>query len=274
MASVLTFTIHSSLLCHAGSANVVSMRITISKDAAGLGHQAALEAACTINDAIARNGEARIVLSTGSSQFETLAELVHMDVDWSRVTMFHLDEYLGLDAGHPASFRKYLLERFISLVPLKAYHLVEGKEAQLPELGRLLNEKPIDLGIIGIGENGHIAFNDPPADIATDEPYIIVTLNDACKRQQVGEGWFPTVDDVPAKAVSMSCRQILKCHHIVSAVPHRVKAKAIHDTLTAKAVTADIPATMLRTHPHWSLFLDTDSASMLTLDEIAKVERL
>ena len=155
------------------------MRITISKDAAGLGHQAALEAACTINDAIARNGEARIVLSTGSSQFETLAELVHMDVDWSRVTMFHLDEYLGLDSGHPASFRKYLLERFISLVPLKAYHLVEGKEAQLPELGRLLNEKPIDLGIIGIGENGHIAFNDPPADIATDEPYIVVTLNDA-----------------------------------------------------------------------------------------------
>ena len=181
--------------------------------------------------------------------------------------MFHLDEYVGLPVTHVASFRKYLTERFVSLVPLKAHHFVEGDPAQLPELGRLLTEKPIDLGLIGIGENGHIAFNDPPCDFDSEDPYIVVNLSDTCKRQQVGEGWFATVDDVPRQAVSMSCRQILKCNAIISAVPHAVKARAVRDTLYSHTVRNTVPATLLKTHPAFSLFLDSDSASLIDDDD-------
>ena len=166
------------------------MEVRICHDADSLGAAASRKCAQIINRAIAEKGEARIILSTGASQFETLSHLVSEDVDWNKVTMFHLDEYVGLPESHAASFRKYLKERFISKVNLKAYHLVEGRKEQLEEISRLLCEKPIDLGLIGIGENGHIAFNDPPCDFDTQEPYIIVNLNDTCKRQQVGEGWF------------------------------------------------------------------------------------
>ena len=239
------------------------MEVRICKDALSLGQSAARYSARVINRAVEAGREARIILSTGQSQFETLEALVREDVDWSRVTMFHLDEYVDLPEEHVASFRKYLKERFISKVPLKAFHLVEGKADQLPALSKLLGERPIDLGLIGIGENGHIAFNDPPCDFDTDEPYIIVDLNETCKKQQVGEGWFSSVDDVPRQAVSMSCRQILKCRTIVSAVPHKQKAVAVRNTLYSKVITNTVPATLLKTHPDFHLFLDVESASLL-----------
>ena len=239
------------------------MEVRIYHDADSLGAAASRKCAQIINRAIVENGEARIILSTGASQFETLSHLVSEDVDWSKVTMFHLDEYVGLPESHAASFRKYLKERFISKVNLKACHLVEGRKEQLEELSRLLCEKPIDLGLIGIGENGHIAFNDPPCDFDTQDPYIIVNLNDTCKRQQVGEGWFASVSEVPAQAVSMSCRQILKCINIVSAVPHKVKAEAVRNTLSSNVVTTTVPATLLKTHGIFTLFLDEDSASLI-----------
>lgn len=239
------------------------MEVRICHDADSLGAAASRKCAQIINRAIAEKGEARIILSTGASQFETLSHLVSEDVDWSKVTMFHLDEYVGLPESHAASFRKYLKERFISKVNLKAYHLVDGRKEQLGDLSRLLCEKPIDLGLIGIGENGHIAFNDPPCDFDTQEPYIIVNLNDTCKRQQVGEGWFATVSEVPSQAVSMSCRQIMKCLNIVSAVPHKVKAEAVRNTLYSKVVTNTVPATLLKTHGNFTLFLDEDSASLI-----------
>lgn len=244
------------------------MRLVICHDAECLGRRAACEAAGIIRDAIAQSGSARMILSTGASQFETLARLVEEDVEWRKVEMFHLDEYVGLDESHPASFRRYLMERFVSKVPLKAYHPVDGVPEHLEVLSEELSRRPVDLGLIGIGENGHIAFNDPPADMETDEPYIVVTLDDACRRQQVGEGWFSCVDDVPRQAVSMSCRQIMKCRAIVSAVPHEVKRTAVRNTLYAPEVTADVPATLLRTHPRWTLCLDEDSAYGLDVDRI------
>lgn len=239
------------------------MEVRIYHDADSLGAAASRKCAQIINRAIVEKGEARIILSTGASQFETLSHLVAENVDWTKVTMFHLDEYVGLDETHMASFRKYLKERFILKVNLKAYYLVEGRKEQLEELSRLLCEKPIDLGLIGIGENGHIAFNDPPCDFDTQDPYIIVNLSDTCKRQQVGEGWFADTSEVPPQAVSMSCRQILKCLNIVSAVPHKVKAEAVRNTLYSKVVTNTVPATLLKTHENFSLFLDEESASLI-----------
>ena len=239
------------------------MEVRIYHDADSLGAAASRKCAQIINKAIGEKGEARIILSTGASQFETLSHLVAEDVDWSKVTMFHLDEYVGLPESHAASFRKYLKERLISKVNHKSYHRVQGRKEQLGELSRILCEKPIDLGLIGIGENGHIAFNDPPCDFDTQEPYIVVNLNDTCKRQQVGEGWFASVSEVPAQAVSMSCRQIMKCLNIVSAVPHKVKAEAVRNTLYSKVVTNTVPATLLKTHGNFTLFLDEDSASLI-----------
>lgn len=236
------------------------MEITISKDAVSLGRAAAEFSAKVINDAIGRKGHARIILSTGMSQFETLSALIEEDIDWSKVEMFHLDEYVDLPETHIASFRKYLKERFISKVSLGAYHLVEGK-AELPALIRELEKEEIDLGLIGIGENGHIAFNDPPCNFHTRDSYIVVNLSDTCKAQQVGEGWFATPADVPAQAISMSCYRIMQCRVIVSAVPHKVKARAVANTLASKVVTNMVPATLLKTHPEFYLFLDEESAS-------------
>ena len=190
--------------------------------------------------------------------------LVQEDVDWSKVVMFHLDEYAGLPEAHPASFRKYLKERFISLVPLGAYHLVDGDPASIPDLTNELRKAPIDVGLIGIGENAHIDFNDPPANFETKEAYITVNLNESCKRQQVGEGWFASVEDVPAQAISMTVFQIMQCRHIVSSVPHKVKAKAVYDTLCSSQAVPEIPATILKTHSSFDLFLDKDSSSLIT----------
>lgn len=240
------------------------MNIHIQETAQQLGQQAAHLTAQYLREAISKNGSARLILSTGSSQFETLHALVQEDVDWSKVVMFHLDEYAGLPEAHPASFRKYLKERFISLVPLGAYHLVDGNPASIPDLTNELRKAPIDVGLIGIGENAHIAFNDPPANFETKEAYITVNLNESCKRQQVGEGWFASVEDVPAQAISMTVFQIMQCRHIISSVPHKVKAKAVYDTLCSRQAVPEIPATILKTHSSFDLFLDKDSSSLIT----------
>lgn len=239
----------------------MNIHIDISDNADELGMRAAGKIASLIEEAINKKGKARIILSTGMSQFETLSHLITYDLPWEKVEMFHLDEYVGLDENHPASFRKYLKERFVSKVNLKAAYFVEGVDA-IPSLTRELRKEEIDVGVIGIGENGHIAFNDPPADFTTGEAYKVVTLDRRCREQQVGEGWFRTIDEVPAEAITMCVKEIMKSKHIVSAVPHEVKAEAIYNTITGR-ISQDVPATILKTHPDWNLFIDKDSASKL-----------
>ena len=238
------------------------MEIRIASTPELLGQNAAKHAARLLNQAIAERGEARLLLSTGASQFETLKALVKEPVQWDKVTMFHLDESVNLPETHSASFRKYLKERFISQVPLKAAYLVDGTEAGIADVTAALRKAPIDVGLIGIGENAHIAFNDPPADLNTKEAYIIVNLDDRCKRQQVGEGWFATVDDVPKQAVSMTVYQILQCRTILSCVPHAVKADAVYKALYAPQ-DAMTPAAQLRSHPDWTLYIDRYSADKI-----------
>lgn len=242
------------------------MKIQILETPAALGQAAALQAAKVLNEAIAKNGQARLLLSTGQSQFETLQALLATDVDWRCVELFHLDEYIDLPISHPASFRRYLNERFISKIQLKAVHFVDGEgdiQTTIRALSAAVTAEPVDLGLIGIGENAHIAFNDPPADFTTAEPYIIVSLDDDCKAQQVREGWFPDLAHVPARAISMSVRQILKCKTILSCVPHAVKANAVRRTLESP-VSNQVPASILKTHPDVTLYLDEASASGLS----------
>ena len=242
----------------------MNINISISSTAAENGRKAAVKAAELINAAIREKGHARIILSTGASQFEMFENLVKQDVDWSKVEMFHLDEYVGLPETHIASFRKYLKERFVNIVHPGAAHFVgEGDvEKNIEELTRELRKDVVDVGLIGIGENGHIAFNDPPADFDATEAYRVVNLDHKCRMQQVGEGWFATEDDVPKQAISMLPKQIMACKAIVSVVPHKVKAKAVYDTIT-QPVNNMVPATLLKTHPQWYLFIDADAASML-----------
>lgn len=228
-----------------------------------MGNEAARLIAEKLNAAIAQKGEARLLLSTGASQFEMMDALIHMPVDFAKVTMFHLDEYVALPVTHIASFRKYLQERFVDKVPLKEAVFVNGEgdvEANIAAITARIREAPIDVGVIGIGENGHIAFNDPPADFDTEASYKVVNLDERCKRQQVGEGWFATVDDVPKQAISMTVKQIMACDSIVSVVPHAVKAEAVKNTLE-RDVTNLVPATIMKTHPDFNLFLDSESAA-------------
>ncbi|NLK13430.1 MAG: glucosamine-6-phosphate deaminase [Spirochaetales bacterium] len=243
----------------------MSITITIADTPQELGKKAAKRIVDLLQAAIKEKGGARIILSTGASQFDTLEALLHSDVDWSKVEMFHLDEYVGLPESHPASFRKYLKERFVSKINLKAAHYVDGEgdiKGKIAKLSARIKEKPVDVGVIGIGENGHIAFNDPPANFDTTEPYMVVELDDRCKQQQVGEGWFATLNDVPKTAITMSPKQIMACKHIVSAVPYAVKAEAVYNTITSK-VDPMVPATLLKTHPDWSLYVDRESAAKL-----------
>lgn len=235
---------------------------------AELGQTASEKAVSLITSTIQQKGEANIILATGASQFEVLKGLVAApDIDWSVVTMFHLDEYIDLPVSHPASFRKYLRERFEEQVsPLKAIHYVAGDtgnpHAECERLGKLILKHPIDVALIGIGENGHLAFNDPPADVETEAPYIVVELDEACRQQQLGEGWFPTLADVPERAISMSIRQILKSRHLIVSVPDRRKAQAVHHAVHGP-LTPDCPASYLREHAACDIFLDTQSASLL-----------
>ena len=242
------------------------LEIRICKNSEALGKSAAKHVAEVLRECIAKKGSARIVLSTGASQFDTIKALVEeKDIKWECVEMFHLDEYVDLPITHIASFRKYLQERFVDKVgPLKAVHFVDGTKECIEKLTVEIRKAPIDIGLIGIGENGHIAFNDPPADFDTKEAYIIVNLNDTCKKQQMGEGWFATIDDVPKQAVSMTAYQIMQCKKIVSCVPHKVKADAIKKTLMADEVSNLVPATLLKKHEDFILFIDANSASEIS----------
>lgn len=246
------------------------MKIRVLTNPEELGRAAGEYSASVLRHAIAERGKARLLLSTGSSQFETLKALMEEDVEWGKVEMFHLDEYVDLSETHPASFRRYLKERVISQVSLKAAHLINGEGDTLEHIRQLTEEirkEPIDLALIGIGENAHIAFNDPPADFQTREAYIVVNLDQKCKEQQIGEGWFASLEDVPNQAISVTVHQIMQSQVIVSAVPHRVKADAIKRTLTSE-VTNMIPATKLKEHPNVTLFLDSDSASLVAEEEL------
>jgi len=211
-------------------------------------------------------GDATIIVATGSSQFDVLSALVEQpDIDWSRVTGFHLDEYLGIDDQHPASFRKYLKERFVDKVPLKKFHYVSGEsdpQAECERLGEIISQTQVDVAFIGIGENGHLAFNDPPADFETEEPYLVVDLDQACREQQMGEGWFPDLDSVPARAISMSVKQILKSKHIVCTVPDERKSLAVQQAVEGD-VSPSVPASILQSHPNTNLYLDQAAASRL-----------
>ena len=235
-----------------------------------MGAAAARDVAAAIGSAVAEWGEACIIVATGKSQFEMLAALVTLDVDWSRVTAFHLDEYIGLPSSHPASFRKYLKERFEDQVSaLKAFHYVDGDNpdpvVECLRLGRIIRERRIDVACVGIGENGHLAFNDPPADFITEEAYIVVELDDACRRQQLGEGWFPSLEDVPRRAISMSIRQIMKSEVIACVVPDRRKAEMVQKVVEGE-VTNLVPASILQEHPACRMYLDGPSASLLRSD--------
>ena len=242
------------------------MKIHVDSTAEQMGNRAAQETARRIRAAVQANGVCRILLSTGASQFEMLDALTKMeDIPWNQVVMFHLDEYVGMPMTHPASFRKYLKERFIDKVHPGAYFFVNGEgdiQKNIETLTKEIRKAPIDVALVGIGENGHIAFNDPPADFETHEAYIVVNLDKRCKKQQLGEGWFATMADVPNQAISMTVYQIMQSKAILSVVPGLRKAQAIQNTLEAPQVTNRIPATKLREHSDWELFLDSDSASL------------
>jgi glucosamine-6-phosphate deaminase len=223
---------------------------------------------------LARSDSARIIAATGASQIDFLQFLTAMPgIDWQRVEMFHLDEYIGLSINHPASFRKYLMDRFIRKTGIRRYHLLDGE--QNPEdvvraVGQALKSAPIDLAFVGIGENGHLAFNDPPADFKTDEPYLIVELDKACRSQQVNEGWFPTLAEVPTRAISMSVKQILKSEEIIAVVPGAQKAPAVKACLEGD-VSPMAPASVLRTHSNTTIYLDPESASLLTESTVRSI---
>ncbi len=242
------------------------MNISVHADAAALGAAAAADVARAIGEAVEARGRARIIVATGASQFAFLEALVaRTDVPWPQVDAFHLDEYLGLPISHPASFRKYLNERLFSRVPIGSALLLDGEsdpQAVLAEAGRAISAAPVDVCCCGIGENGHLAFNDPPADFDTEAPYHVVNLDEACRRQQVGEGWFAGLDDVPAQALSMSVRQILKSRRIFCMVPDERKAAAVQAAVEGP-VTPTVPASILQTHGDIRLYLDPASASRL-----------
>ena len=243
----------------------MNINISVSSTAVENGRKAAIKTAEIINKAIKEKGHARIVLSTGASQFEMFDALVKLPVDWSKVEMFHLDEYVDLPETHIASFRKYLKERFVNIVHPKAAHFVIGEgdvKKNIEELTKELRKDEIDLGLIGIGENGHIAFNDPPADFEATEAYRIVNLDHKCRMQQVGEGWFATKDDVPTHAFSMSIKQIMWSKAIVCTCPDSRKAEAVKGAVEGP-VTNMLPSSILQMHPDCGMFLDPDSASLL-----------
>jgi glucosamine-6-phosphate deaminase len=232
-----------------------------------LGTIAAQHAANSIRNALASHSTARITFATGASQFDFLGCLTSLaEIDWTRVEMFHLDEYIGLPESHPASFRKYLRERILNKVPISRYHLLDvdrGPDTIIREVSEAILSAPIDLAIVGIGENGHLAFNDPPADFDTEAPYIVVALDEACRQQQVGEGWFANMTEVPAQAISMSIRQIMRSREVICIAPEARKAPAVKATLEGE-ITPQVPASILRNHPNVTIYLDQDSAALLT----------
>lgn len=243
------------------------MIVKVFEDKRALGRAAAEQAAMALRGAILERGLARIVVATGASQLGFLEALTGREgIDWQQVEMFHLDEYIGLPMTHPASFRKYLLENFIQKTGIAKYHLLDGDgdaHAAALRTGESLNVGPIDIAFVGIGENGHLAFNDPPADFESDEPYLIVDLDEACRRQQVGEGWFTEISQVPRQAISMSVRQIMKAREIFVVVPDARKAEAVKLCFEGE-IGPMAPASILRTHAEATVYLDEESASLLS----------
>ena len=242
------------------------MILKVFADKSQLGQAAAEQAAAAICQAIAERGKARIIAATGMSQFEFLTSLIATPgIDWAKVEMFHLDEYVGLPISHPASFRKYLLERFIEPAGLVTFHLLNGERDPnevCQVIGNLIAAARIDVAFVGIGENGHLAFNDPPANFETEAPYIVVNLDEACRRQQVGEGWFAGMDDVPTQAISMTVRQILKSREIICIVPDTRKAVAVRNCFENE-ISPMYPASILKAHASTTVYLDTESSSLL-----------
>jgi glucosamine-6-phosphate deaminase len=242
------------------------MKIIVKDDTFELGKAAGRAAAQMISQVIEKKGYANIILATGTSQFETLNQLTKEEIDWSKVIMFHLDEYIGLPASSPASFRRYLKERFIQKVgPLRGIHLINGEEDPVKEcsrLGEIIKKNPVDLALVGIGENGHLGFNDPPADFDTEEAFIVVELEEKCRKQQCDEGWFKVINDVPRQAITMSIKQIVKSGQILCSVPDSRKAEAIKDCFENQ-VSNLFPASILQTHRDCICFLDKSSSALL-----------
>lgn len=242
------------------------MMIKCFDDKKEMARVAADQAAFILRDTIQKQGKARLIAATGAAQFEFLEALTTFPaIDWKRVQMFHLDEYIGLPATHPASFCRFLKERLIQKTGMVHYHLLNGEEDPaevIRRTGEALQSEPIDVAFVGIGENGHLAFNDPPADFKTEEPYIIVTLDEPCRRQQLGEGWFDSLADVPRRAISMSVRQILKTKQILCIVPDARKANAVKACFDGE-ISPLAPASILRTHPNTTVYLDKNSAALL-----------
>lgn len=243
------------------------MEVIVANDPKGIGILAGTTAANAIRAAVKKNGQANIIVATGDSQIETLKQLISENIDWSKVVVFHLDEYIDLPESSPASFRKYLKERLLNQIgAVKEAYFINGEVdpyAECERLGRLIAKYPIDVALVGIGENGHLAFNDPPADFDTGDPYIVVSLDEACRMQQVNEGWFKSLSDVPLRAISMSVKQVLKSGLIVCSAPDSRKARAIKDCLE-RPVDNRFPASILQLHPNCTCFLDKSSAALLT----------
>lgn len=243
------------------------MIVRVFDDKKLLGRAAAEQAGRTIRRAQSDRGDARIIAATGNAQLDFLAGLTSAEgIDWKRVEMFHLDEYVGLPMTHPASFQKYLLDQLINKVGITRYHLLDGTvdaKETARQVGEALRSARIDIAFVGIGENGHLAFNDPPADFETEEPYIVVELDEACRRQQVGEGWFANLSEVPKRAISMSVKQVLKAKEIIGIVPDARKAPAVKLCFDGE-ISPMAPASILRTHPAATIYLDRESASLLS----------
>ena len=243
------------------------MNTHIFESKAEMGSAAAQAGGDKLRNALSLKGEAAFIVATGASQFEMLDSLARQDLDWARLDGFHLDEYIGLPIDHDASFRKYLWQRFVSRLPLplSAFHYLNGEgdpELTCRQVGQAIAATEIDVAFVGIGENSHLAFNDPPADFEAEAPYLIVELDEACRTQQLGEGWFPDLESVPSQAISMSVRQIMKSRSIVCTVPDRRKAQAVKNSLQGP-VSPDVPASILQTHPDCHFYMDTESASLL-----------
>jgi glucosamine-6-phosphate deaminase len=242
------------------------MTIKVFSSKAALAQAAASQATATIRDAISQHGQARIIAATGASQFDFLDALTKTPgIDWNRVEMFHLDEYVGISDQAPASFCRYLRERLIDKVGLKKYHLLDGMQdpaTVIKQMSAEIRKAPIDIAFVGVGENGHLAFNDPPADFDTEEAYMVVDLDEACRRQQLGEGWFPTLADVPRQAISMTIHQIMKAEYVLCIAPDARKASAIKACFNGE-VSPMAPASILQRHPNATIYLDKESSALL-----------
>jgi glucosamine-6-phosphate deaminase len=243
------------------------LKITIFENRAAVGDAAAEHAAAVLHNAIQEQGSARVIAASAASQLEFLDALVRQPgIKWPKVELFHLDEYIGLPMIHPASFCRFLEDRLIKRTGIEHYHFLNGLDKTADVIERTseaIRSQPIDIAFIGIGENGHIAFNDPPADFDTEEPYITVSLDEACRQQQVAEGWFSSLDEVPTRAISMSVRQILKSKEILAMVPGERKASAVKACFTGK-ISPLTPASILRTHRNATVYLDHQSAALLS----------